>query len=172
MRIGRRRPFITQPYAMQNKIKSCKELKRLAVFFKKNRKKIVFTNGCFDILHAGHIKLLEKAKSMGDILIVAVNTDASVKKLKGPDRPINKLAARAKVLAALEAVEYVTWFSEDDPANIIKEIRPDILVKGGDWKKGQIIGKEFVESYGGKVVTIPCLRGYSTKSLIKSIKQK
>ena len=122
---------------------------------KRKGRKTVFTNGCFDILHRGHVELLEKAKKFGDILIVAINTDNSVKKLKGPKRPINTMKDRARTLAGLESVDYVTWFPERDPATIIKTLRPDVLIKGGDWKIYQIVGRKFIEDCGGKVATIP-----------------
>lgn len=143
------------------------ELKDILSKLKNAQKKIVFTNGCFDILHRGHTTLLKQAKSFGDILVVAINTDSSVKKLKGPKRPINSLNDRAGVLTALEVVDFVTSFSEADPLNIIKELKPDVLVKGGDWKPNKIVGGDFVASYGGKVKTVPYLKGYSTNSLIK-----
>jgi len=157
---------------MPDKIKKRTELEELSRRLKQNGKKIVFTNGCFDILHAGHIKLLKNAKDLGDILVVAINTDESVRKLKGKGRPINELSDRAKVLASLEVVDYVTPFSELDPAKIIREIKPDILVKGGDWKTKVIVGKEFVESYGGRVVTIPYLKGYSTSGFLEKLSKK
>ena len=157
---------------MPDKIKKRTELEELSRRLKQNGKKIVFTNGCFDILHAGHIKLLKNAKDLGDILVVAINTDESVRRLKGKNRPINELSDRAKVLAGLEVVDYVVPFSELDPAKIIRQIKPDILVKGGDWKAKAIVGKEFVESYGGRVVTIPYLKGYSTSRLLEKLLKK
>lgn len=151
------------------KIKSKLELKQIVSTLKERGKKVVFTNGCFGVIHPGHVDLLEKAKSFGDILIVAVNTDGSVKKLKGPRRPIYKLSGRMKVLSALEAVDYVTSFPEDTPIDILKELRPDILVKGGDWKPDEVVGKNFIESYGGKVKIVPHLKNYSTTSLIEKL---
>ena len=151
----------------KSKIKNKPSLKKALTRLKRNRKKIVFTNGCFDILHRGHVELLEKARRLGDILIVAINTDASVKKIKGPRRPVNNLSDRAKVLAALEVVDYVTWFPEPTPSKIIKALRPDVLVKGGDWKHSEIVGKTFLASYGGKVKTIPYVKGYSTTSILR-----
>lgn len=137
---------------------------------KKRKKRIVFTNGCFDILHYGHVFYLSKAKNLGDILVVGVNSDSSIKTIKEPARPINPLGDRMGVLASLECVDYLCSFNEPTPINLIKKIRPDILVKGGDWKKNEIIGSEFVKSYGGKVITIPFRKGYSTTKLIKKIK--
>lgn len=135
----------------------------------KNNKKIVFTNGCFDILHAGHASYLSKAKSLGDALVVGLNSDGSVKKIKGDARPIVSQKNRALLLAALEAVDFVVIFSELTPARLIKAIRPDVLVKGGDWKKEKIVGAEFVESYGGKVKSLPYIKGLSTRDLIAKI---
>ena len=130
-------------------------------------KKIVFTNGCFDILHAGHVSVLEFSRSKGDVLIVGLNSDASVKRLKGPTRPINTQADRALVLAALESVSAVCVFEEDTPYNLIKDVRPDVLVKGGDYKKNEIIGSEFA----GCVVRFALLKGRSTTNIIKKAKQ-
>jgi len=154
----------------RRKIRSRVEIKKVLSAQRKIHKKIVFTNGCFDILHRGHIELLEKAKSFGDILVVAVNSDESVKKIKDATRPLNKLEDRLIVLSSLETVDYVTSFSETDPAKTIEELKPDILVKGGDWKTDEVIGKNTVESYGGKVEIIPYVEGYSTTSLIEKLK--
>jgi rfaE bifunctional protein nucleotidyltransferase chain/domain len=137
---------------------------------RKTGKKIVFTNGCFDILHAGHVSYLQKAASLGDLLIIGLNSDASVKKIKGPTRPLNNEKARGLVLSALACVDYVVCFSENTPEALIQSIRPDFLVKGGDWKKMDIVGSSFVESYGGKVRSIPFVSGFSTTSLIQKIK--
>ncbi len=141
-------------------------LKRL----RKSGKTIVFTNGCFDILHYGHVRLLQDAKRLGDVLIVGMNSDSSVKKIKGCLRPIRRQGERAGILAALEAVDYVTIFNEETPERIIKIISPDILVKGGDWQEDAIVGADFVRSKSGNVVTIPIVKGYSTTSLIKKIR--
>ena len=129
-------------------------------------KKIVFTNGCFDILHAGHVEYLEAAKELGDKLIVAINTDRSVRKLKGSTRPINTLAHRAKVLASLQCIDKVVFFDEDTPIKLIKAIRPDVLVKGGDYKLKDIVGHKEVSQSGGSVVTIPLVKGLSTSKII------
>ncbi len=131
-------------------------------------KKIVFTNGCFDILHRGHIEYLKKAKELGDVLIVGLNSDDSVKRIKGKDRPINKQEDRAELLASLEFVDYVVIFDEDTPYNLIKEIKPDVLVKGGDYKLEEIVGKEFAK----KTITLPFIEGYSTTSIIEKMKNK
>lgn len=134
-------------------------------------KTIVFTNGCFDILHRGHVAYLQKAKSLGDILIVGMNTDASVQKLKGPDRPVNTLEDRAFVLAALKSVDYVIAFDEDTPINLITSLTPDILVKGGDYSLETIVGAQEVIESGGRVEIIPFVEGKSTTSIIDSIKK-
>lgn len=137
--------------------------------FRKQGRKIVFTNGVFDLLHPGHVEYLAEARDMGTELVVALNTDNSVKRIKGELRPIMKLEHRAEILAALEAVSVVTWFDEDLPVDLICRVRPDVLVKGGDWKIDQIAGREFVESYGGIVKSIPFRSGYSTTSILKKI---
>ena len=134
---------------------------------KRNKKKVVFTNGCFDIIHSGHIALLEKAKSLGDILIVGLNSDSSVKKLKGNNRPINTQKDRAKVLSALEAVDKVIIFKEDTPFEILKSIKPDILVKGADYSRAKIVGAEIAK----KTVRIKLVKGKSTTSTIKKLKK-
>jgi len=129
-------------------------------------KKTVFTNGCFDILHAGHVFLLEKARSLGDMLIVGLNSDASVRRLKGARRPLNKLSDRARVLAALESVDMVVVFTRDTPHELIKALKPDVLVKGADYGRGNIVGREFA----GHTVRIPLVKGRSTTGLVGKIK--
>ena len=138
---------------------------------KKPGKKIVFTNGCFDILHKGHVTYLQKAKKLGDILVVGLNSDASVRRLKGPGRPLNSERDRALVLSALDCVDRVVVFNEDTPEKLIHRIRPDVLVKGGDWKKKDIAGAPFVESYGGKVRILPFVKGFSTTGLLAKIQK-
>ncbi len=130
-------------------------------------RRVVFTNGCFDILHVGHIRLLEKAKGLGDLLVVGLNSDASVRALKGPHRPVNPEKVRAEVLAALSSVDFIVIFSETTPEKIIQKIRPHVLVKGGDWKKRGVVGGKFVASCGGKVYLFPVVRGYSTTKLLR-----
>ncbi|GDX63172.1 hypothetical protein LBMAG35_00100 [Chlorobiota bacterium] len=132
---------------------------------------IVFTNGCFDILHKGHVAYLQSAKSMGDILIVGMNTDASVKRLKGEERPINTLEDRAFVLSALKSVDYVVPFDEDNPLTLIQSIKPDVLVKGGDYTMETIIGAKEVLAHGGRVEIIPFVEGKSTSSIIDAIRR-
>lgn len=136
-----------------------------------DKQKVVFTNGCFDILHLGHVDYLEKAASKGDRLIVALNTDASVSKLKGPDRPINKQEARARVIAALSFVDAVIFFSEETPLSLIKQLLPDVLVKGSDYEISNIVGADVVMENGGKVETIDFVEGYSTTNIINKINQ-
>jgi rfaE bifunctional protein nucleotidyltransferase chain/domain len=136
------------------------------------RKSVVFTNGCFDILHLGHLDYLAKAKSCGDILLVALNSDASVRRLKGAPRPINGQQERSALLAGLEAVDFVTLFSQDTPLQAIRSVEPDVLVKGGDWPVESIVGREVVESRGGRVCSLPLLEGYSTSGLIQAILEK
>ncbi|MCX7823048.1 MAG: D-glycero-beta-D-manno-heptose 1-phosphate adenylyltransferase [Syntrophobacterales bacterium] len=131
--------------------------------------KIVFTNGCFDILHLGHLRYLEEAKGMGDILVVAINSDSSVREIKGSLRPIIPELARAELVAGLHCVDVVTIFSDPTPFRLISRIKPDVLVKGGDWALSAIVGRDFVESYGGRVVTVPLTKGFSTSYIIERI---
>ncbi len=138
--------------------------------WKNEGKKIVFTNGCFDIIHAGHVDYLKKAKTFGDILVVGLNSDKSIRRIKGKDRPINIQEHRKTVLEALKPVDLVIIFDEDTPERLIKEIKPDFLVKGGDWKIEDIVGADFVNSYGGKVVTIDFVYDISTTKIIKKVK--
>ncbi len=134
---------------------------------RKSGKKIAFTNGCFDILHAGHVSVLEFSRSKADVLIVGLNSDSSVKRLKGPTRPVNKEADRALVLAALQAVDAVCVFPEDTPYNLIKLVQPDVLIKGGDYKPSEIVGREFAK----KVVRFALLKGRSTTNIIKKVQK-
>lgn len=133
-------------------------------------RKVVFTNGCFDIIHAGHVQYLNAAKRLGDILVIGLNSDKSVRKLKGAARPINTEKDRALVLSALGDVDYVTVFNEDTPEKLIRKLKPSVLVKGGDWKIKDIVGGDFVKSLGGRVVNIPFLKGRSTSSVIDKIR--
>ena len=145
------------------------DLQKIRVLEQKN-KTIVFTNGCFDILHAGHVNYLRKAKNKGDILVVGINSDASVRRLKGNDRPINNLSDRCAILEALEFVDFVIPFEEDTPLELIKKVRPQILVKGGDYRVENIVGAEFVKEIGGIVDVIPFVNGKSTTNIIAKIK--
>jgi D-beta-D-heptose 7-phosphate kinase/D-beta-D-heptose 1-phosphate adenosyltransferase len=134
--------------------------------------RIVFTNGCFDVLHVGHIRYLKQARALGDVLIVGLNSDSSVRKLKGHDRPIIPEEERTEVLLALECVDYVTIFSEDTPYELIKKVVPDVLVKGGDWSIDRIVGRDIVEANGGKVLSLPFHPGKSSSDIIGIIKTK
>jgi rfaE bifunctional protein nucleotidyltransferase chain/domain len=145
------------------------KIKSVAENLRRKNKKIVFTNGVFDILHFGHIDYLTKAKKFGDILIIGLNTDLSVKKFKGKDRPIQNQKDRARILDALKPVDYVVLFSEETPDKLIKSVRPDILVKGADYKISEIVGAEFVKSYGGMVRRIKLAKERSTTNLIKKM---
>ena len=142
--------------------------KELKAFLEQNKDKtIVFTNGCFDILHRGHVAYLNEAKALGDILIIGLNSDASVKRLKGESRPINQEQDRKFVLENLKACNFVEIFSEDTPYNLIDTIKPNILVKGGDWSPDQIVGSDIVLNNGGKVLSLNFVDGYSTTKIIK-----
>ena len=154
---------------MKNKLKSRAAIKAIAERLKSQDKRIVFTNGCFDILHAGHVEYLSKAKEMGDVLIIGLNSDGSVKRLKGEARPINREKDRARVLSALAFVDYVIIFNEDTPELLVRKLKPDIMVKGGDWKGRQVAGADFVRSCGGRLALVPFVKGYSTTSLVKKI---
>lgn len=136
---------------------------------KEENRKIVFTNGCFDIIHKGHVTYLNEAKELGDYLIIGVNSDASVKRLKGNDRPVNNEKDRAFILDNLKPVDSVIIFHEDTPYEIIKEINPDYLVKGGDWKENEIVGSDIVKANGGKVVSLEYVSNYSTTGILKKI---
>lgn len=151
-----------------SKITTRSALRRILSKLKKQNKTIVFTNGCFDLLHLGHVKLFQTAKSLGDALVVAINSDTSLKRLKGPGRPLTGQNERAQILSALEPVDFVVVFGEDTPKEILRELKPDILVKGGDYKTSEIIGREFVK----KVVRFPILKGQSTTALIRKIVER
>jgi len=133
-------------------------------------KRLVFTNGCFDLLHPGHVRYLSRARSLGDALIVALNSDRSVRSIKGPGRPILNQHERAEVIAALEAVDYVTIFDDETPRDLIAAVLPDVLVKGGDWAVDEIVGREEVEAAGGRVLSLPYIEGSSTTDIIERIK--
>ena len=157
---------------MRQKIKAKKELRRIIVGLKTKGKRIVFTNGCFDLLHIGHVRYLEKAKALGDVLVVGVNSDSSVRKLKGRRRPILPERERAEILSGLGCVDYVALFDEINPLKLITSLQPNVLVKGGDWTKEQTVGKEVVERSGGEVVILPFVKGASTSNLIETILKK
>jgi rfaE bifunctional protein nucleotidyltransferase chain/domain len=136
---------------------------------RRDGRSLVFTNGCFDLLHPGHVRYLAEARALGDALVVALNSDRSVRALKGEGRPILSQQERAELVAALEAVDYVTIFDEETPLELIAELLPDVLVKGGDWPLDQIVGREVVEGAGGRVVSLPYLEGSSTSDIIERI---
>ena len=154
------------------KIKNLRELKKIISNLKSRRKKIVFTNGCFDLLHYGHVRYLEDAKKKGDILVVAVNSDASIRRIKGNNRPILGEKDRLSIIAALESVDYVISFNQDTPLKIIKALKPDVLIKGSDWNIKTMVGADFVLSYGGRVSTVKLIPSRSTTNLIKTIAQR
>ncbi len=153
-----------------SKIKSIDQLAQQLKWHRVHNQKIVFTNGCFDVLHRGHIEFLSFCKKQGDIVVLALNSDKSVKMIKGPDRPLNNQLDRAAVLSALESVDYIVIFDEPDPLEIVKKVRPDVLVKGQDWAEKGVVGREFVESIGGKVVLAPIVEGKSTTGIVEKVK--
>ncbi len=153
------------------KIKSREEAKQQVDLWKQAGKKVVFTNGCFDLLHLGHIDYLEKAQALGDVLVIGLNTDRSVKQLKGPNRPINSEEERARLLAALSFVDLVVFFKSETPRDLITFLLPDILVKGSDYEVEHIVGSQEVINNGGEVKTLAFITGYSTSSLIEKIKR-
>ena len=155
----------------KRKLISMRSLAGELVRLRKGGKRIVFTNGCFDVLHAGHVRYLKKARSLGDLLIVGLNSDASVRKIKGRGRPVLPQAERAEILSALEAVDYVVLFKEDTPEKLICKIIPDVLAKGADWKEDEIVGAETVKKSGGRVARIRLVKGKSTTNIIEKIKR-
>lgn len=156
-------------FFLKDKIQNLNSLRKIVSRLKKRGKRIVFTNGCFDILHYGHAKYLEDAKRKGDILIVGVNSDASVKRIKGNKRPIINERDRISLIAALESVDYALLFNEDTPLKVIESLKPDVLVKGADWEKGNIVGQDIVSRLGGKAIRIKFIKGRSTSHIIKKI---
>jgi D-beta-D-heptose 7-phosphate kinase/D-beta-D-heptose 1-phosphate adenosyltransferase len=157
---------------MREKIKTKDELQKVLDDLRPRGKRIVFTNGCFDILHIGHVRCLEEAKKLGDILIVALNTDRSIRSIKGPSRPFVPEAERAEILSALACVDYVVTFDEPDPLRLISSLKPHVLVKGGDWATEAVVGREVVEKEGGRVVIIPQIEGISTSAIAHRIGRK
>ena len=148
------------------------EVHTLLQLWRAAKARVVFTNGVYDILHRGHVEYLEEARAFGDRLVVGVNSDASVRRLKGSGRPLVGQRERELMLASLEAVDYVVRFSQDTPLELIRRIQPDVLVKGGDWRSGAIIGNDVVEARGGRVVRVPVLRGFSTTKIARSIRSR
>lgn len=161
---------------MKKKILNLKSLKKVRLSLERHGKKVVFTNGCFDLLHSGHVHLFREAKRLGDILIVAVNDDDSVSRIKGPKRPIFPLNERMEILEAIQFIDYLISFSQETPKKIISSLLPDVLVKGGDWNMEEVVGREEVIAAGGEVVLIPPLEGQSTSQIlsrvIKSFKKR
>ena len=157
------------PVKIVKKLIARTRLNALIRSLRRKEQKIVFTNGVFDILHRGHVDYLTKARSYGDLLIVGLNSDASARRLKGPDRPLQKQSDRAAVLAALEVVDYVVVFSSDTPEKLILQVRPDVLVKGADYAIDEIVGADYVRSYGGKVRRVRVTKGRSTSTIIERI---
>lgn len=153
----------------EEKIKNLRDLKKIIYRLKTKGKEIAFTNGCFDLLHYGHVKYLQEAKKKGDVLVVGINSDASVKRIKGNKRPIINEKERLSIIASLESVDYVILFKEDTPLKTIKFLKPDVLVKGADWNRNNIVGRDIVLEYGGKVSTIKFVNNHSTTNLIKKI---
>ena len=154
---------------MESKILKLQDLLQTIQNLRESRKSIVFTNGCFDILHVGHVRYLTAARSEGDVLVVGLNSDESVRSIKPENRPIMNQDQRAEVLAGLECVDYITVFNEPDPLKVIKELKPDVLVKGADWIEEEIIGADIVKANGGKVVRVPAVPEVSTSRIIQRI---
>ena len=157
---------MTTSEVTQSKIFDHNTLVQRVAMWKFQSRKIVFTNGCFDILHRGHIEYLSKARDLGDVLIIGLNTDASVKRIKGGNRPVQDETSRAMILASLRFVEAIVLFDEDTPYNLISLVKPDVLVKGGDYTEETIVGADIVKASGGEVVTVPLTEGYSTTQIL------
>ncbi len=155
---------------MSDKLKTLDELIEIAAQARRNGKSVVFTNGCFDLLHRGHVHVLRQAKAAGDLLVVAINSDQSVKAIKGPTRPVAAEMDRLELIAAMEMVDYVILFDEPDPSKLITAIKPNVLAKGGDWGADGVVGADIVEREGGRVVLVPYLKGYSTSEIIERIR--
>ncbi|HEX6801565.1 MAG TPA: D-glycero-beta-D-manno-heptose 1-phosphate adenylyltransferase [Candidatus Binatia bacterium] len=155
--------------SVSGKLKNLDELTALAAQARQNGKSVVFTNGCFDILHRGHVHVLRQAKAAGDLLIVALNSDRSVQEIKGAHRPVLPETDRVELIGAMEMVDYVIIFDEPDPYKLIAAIKPDVLAKGGDWSAEKIVGADVVEQAGGRIVVIPYLKGFSTSEIIERI---
>ena len=155
---------------MSGKIKTLDELEPIVAAAKRDGKTVVFTNGCFDLLHRGHVHLLRQSKNLGDILIVAVNSDRSVREIKGPTRPILPEIDRLSLISAMEMVDYVILFEEPDPYRVIKALRPNVLVKGGDWAEDEVVGSDVVKQNGGRVELVPYLKGFSTSEIIEKVR--
>ena len=157
---------------MTDKIIESSRLVPVIAGLKQEGKRVVFTNGCFDLLHVGHIRYLQAAREEGDLLVLGLNSDRSVRELKGENRPLIPQEERAEILAALSMVDFIVIFDESTPLELIKEVRPDVLVKGGDWRKEDIVGGSEVEAFGGRVVVVPEIPGRSTSNLVAEIGRK
>ncbi|MFH1784379.1 MAG: D-glycero-beta-D-manno-heptose 1-phosphate adenylyltransferase [bacterium] len=157
---------------MENKkVQQLENMQKIVKELKQQGKKVIFTNGCFDLLHVGHVRYLKEAKSHGDVMIVGINSDDSVRKIKGEKRPIVPAVERLEILAELECIDYLVVFSQTTPEDVIKKIAPDVLVKGSDYEVHEVVGRDFVEAAGGKVILVPLVRDRSTTRLIKKIKE-
>ncbi len=156
----------------QTKLLGSPALARRLAALRRRGKRIVFTNGCFDLIHPGHVRYLRKAKQLGDVLVVALNSDASVRRLKGPTRPLVRQRDRCEVMAALEMVDFVTLFNTETPYTLIARLQPDVLVKGGDWSPDRIVGADLVRARGGTVRSLRFAPGYSTTRLVERIRKK
>jgi rfaE bifunctional protein nucleotidyltransferase chain/domain len=156
--------------SVSGKLKSLEEIKAVVVGARNNGKRVAFTNGCFDLLHRGHVHILREARACGDVLVVGINSDKSVKQIKGPARPVLPESDRCELLGAMEMVDFVILFNEPDPYDLIAAIQPDVLVKGGDWNSEKIIGADLVEEGGGRVVVVPYIKGFSTTEIIERIR--
>ena len=163
------RTIVKKPFDTIEKVKGLDDMARIRDDLRQLKKRVYFTNGCYDILHAGHIQLFRQARRYGDILIVAVNDDESVARLKGAARPVFPLAERLEVLAAISDIDFLVSFSEETPRKIIQTLLPDILVKGGDWQPDEVVGKVEVEAVGGQVIIVPYLPGKSTSAILDAI---
>jgi rfaE bifunctional protein nucleotidyltransferase chain/domain len=153
----------------RDKIKSIREAQALCQAARQEGRRVVFTNGCFDLLHRGHVRYLEEARELGEMLVVGINSDLSVRRIKGSSRPVVSQEERSEVLAALHCVDVVVIFAEPDPLAIIEQLQPDVLAKGADWPRERIIGADFVESLGGRVVQVPLVEGVSTTDVIERV---
>ena len=162
---------MNKPHATGEKVRALDDLTQIRDDLRRIKKSVVFTNGCFDILHAGHIHLFRTAKRYGDILIVAINDDESVARNKGDSRPVFPLTERLEVLAAISDIDFLVSFSEETPRKLIEALLPDILVKGGDWQPEEVVGKAEVEAAGGRVIIVPYLPGKSTSAILEAIKE-
>lgn len=156
----------------QDKIYTLPQLLKQVQAWREQGQKIVFTNGCFDLLHLGHVDYLEKAKQLGDKLVLGLNTDASISRIKGPSRPLQDEMSRARVMASLLFIDAVVYFDEDTPLKLIEAVQPDILVKGDDYAVEQIVGHEVVQARGGSVMTVPLVKGYSTTNIVRKIENQ